>query len=76
MKRGDLVHVKFKDHCFTSGGVTPPLHCELVGYITHIDDEAVVVAPWVVSGDLDEGNNDTYTLLRHKGMKITKLKLA
>lgn len=74
MKVGTLVHIAFKDHCFTKGGATPPLHCEVVGWVTYYDADSIVIAPWIVQRDLTDENNDTYTLLRHKGMKITQLR--
>lgn len=74
MKRGDLVQVSFKDHCFESGGVSDLLSCEVVGFIVRINLDSIVVAPWMITGDLDDANNDTYTILLHKGMRIKRLR--
>lgn len=76
MKIGDLVHITFRDHCFTIGGATPAIKCEVTGFLAHINKLELVVASWVVEGDLEESNNDTYTILRSAIIKTTRLRFS
>lgn len=69
-----LVIVEFLDHCHTYAGATAPLEFKAVGWIVEETAQHIVIAPW--TGRKEHGENtDTYTLLKHKGMKIKRLRV-
>lgn len=67
------VHVTFLDHCSSNGDEMAPAYIDLFGVIVKEDAKAYYVASWVADGQIDS-NSDCYTVIKHKGLKIRKLK--
>jgi hypothetical protein len=76
MKKGDLVLVDFLDHVSSTSGISELIKCAALGWIVDLNKQRIIISPWVANRSLSDPNNDTYTLMRHKGMKITVLRKA
>lgn len=73
-KIGDLVLIRCLDHCFVTGGATEPLPVKVVGWLVAIEKDHYKLAPWVTEEMLISENSDSYTILKHKGLKINRVR--
>lgn len=74
LKPSTFVVVTFFDHCLVPGGVAAPVPITLSGWVVEDKADYIVIAGWVADKELSGHNTDTYTLVKHKGMKIKKVK--
>ena len=44
------------------------------GLLTHEDESSVRICPWVVGLDISEPSCEVFTLVKHSGMKIEKIR--
>lgn len=73
LRQGDLVIVDFLDHVSTQNGSSDPVPVQAVGWFVGETDAAYVICPWLTEGELTGMNSDTYTILKHKQLKIKKI---
>lgn len=74
MKKGPIVHIEFLDHAQCSGDDLKPAKIDLFGILVHEDKEAYYVASWICDNDRFDSNTDCYCVIKHKGLKIKRLK--
>lgn len=73
MKKAPIVHVEFYDHNQSRGDDMGVAKIDLYGVLIKEDKQAYYVASWVCDSVIDH-NSDCYTILKHKGLKIKRLK--
>jgi len=70
-KKLPIVHVKFLDHVYASGGESDPIPCEVFGLLYKKTKKAFYICSWVAPDS--PGNNDVYTLLRSTVTSVRRL---
>lgn len=73
MKGYPIVHVTFLDHAQVSGDDMKPAKIDLFGVLVDEDKNCLYIASWVCDNGLDH-NTDAYAVVKHKGIKIKRLK--
>lgn len=73
-KAGDMVHVRFYDHCKCSGEDPGVITCEVFGRLIASDRLSITVACWLVEDMPLDSNTETFVLLRSAIRKIRRLK--
>jgi hypothetical protein len=72
MKKGPIVHVEFYDHAQDDGDVALA-KIDLYGILVKEDKRAYYIASWIADNIVDH-NTDCYAVLKHKGLRIRRLK--
>lgn len=69
-----IVHVRFLDHSMTTGEDIRVIPCEVIGYLVKEDSNSIAIASWVCDGIIDSQDTELFVIVKHKGLKIRKLK--
>jgi hypothetical protein len=77
-KKGDLLRIDFLDHAQLVRRSDDPSYedavpCKAVGYLLVDKGTHFVLSAWI-SGDLTQDDCDAIIIVKHKGMKVRKLK--
>lgn len=76
LKPGQLIEIRFDDHCQTDGSTSEPLTCKLPCYFIEEKKDHYKVASWVTENQLIGENTTTYTILKKTNVRIKKLSYA
>jgi hypothetical protein len=77
VKRGDLVEVRFLDHCKHEGkahGVTGPLPCIVFGRIKVVNTKYIHVVVWEIMDSDAQFGQEGYSILRSAITRIRRLR--
>lgn len=69
-----IVHISFRDHAAASGNNLAACEIDLFGVLVKEDKEHYYVASWVCDKDVASSDTDCYVVVKHKGIKIRRLK--
>lgn len=72
-KRPWLVRIDFLDHCASNGAETGLVPCTVWGLLVHDTPREVHVLSWLAFNS-NNHNSEVYCLLKHKGMRVTKIR--
>ena len=74
MTTGWLIHITFDDHSF--GPITDAhvIRCDVFGVLVGETDKAYFVSPWICDGQVRDSNTDCYSIRKHEGLKMRKIK--
>lgn len=75
IKTGEFVIVEFMDHCLAIRGRSLPVPIKVAGWVYEDSKKYIIVSPWISNNNIDDCGNDNYTMIKHPGMKIRKVKL-
>lgn len=73
MKKDPIVHIQFLDHAQVNGDNLQPAKIDLYGVLVKEDRLCYYIASWVCDNELDK-NADCYAIIKHKGIKIKRLR--
>jgi hypothetical protein len=73
-KKVPIVKVDFLDHVMSPGDESGLIQCTAIGYLVKQDKQSITICSWLSGTDLLDHDSEVYVLLKHKGMKITRLR--
>lgn len=73
LQKCPIVRIAFKDHAMSSGEDTGLVNCEVFGVLFKETTDAYYVASWVCERSVSNPNTETFAILKHPGIKVTRL---
>lgn len=70
----DVVRVEFDDHASGPGSEPGVIHITVFGLLISETDKVLIVCPWIADGDPTSHNSECYSIRKHKGVKVTRIK--
>lgn len=66
VKIGDIVHVRFHDHCRYGGRGRVGMYLEIDAYgqVMHVSDKSLEIGSWVTRDDQDSDNDESFSILK------------
>lgn len=75
LEAGELVTIRFLDHCESDGDPAPILRCRTVGWVIEETCDAILIESWGIEepADLNTApNRKTFTIAKMRGMVVCR----
>lgn len=69
-----LVEVTFLDHAMVTGDQVGPISCKAVGWLIGSDKQCIYLASWICNNEVDSSDTECFTIVKHKGLVVRRLR--